>query len=61
MNVARMEEGTGALKKLTANSKGNIPIGRPRCRLEDNARMDFKEIRGIGWIQLSIGVIGEPL
>ena len=58
-----MEEGKSAFKILTGNSTGNIYLGRPRRRWEDNIRMDLKEIgiRGIRSIRLSIGVIGEPL
>jgi hypothetical protein len=31
------------------------PPGRPRCRLEDNIRMDLGEIgwEGVGWIHLA--------
>ena len=39
-HVARMEEGRNAFKILT----GKRPLGRPRCRWEDNIRMDLKEI-----------------
>ena len=36
-----MEESKSAIKILT----GNIPLGRPRRRWEDNIRIDLKEIR----------------
>ena len=29
---------------LTGKVTGNIPLGRPRCRWEDNIRMDLEEI-----------------
>ena len=29
---------------LKGKSTGNIPLGRPRRRWEDNIRMNFKEI-----------------
>ena len=32
------------LSKLTVTPTGKIPLGRPRCRWEDNIRMDLKEI-----------------
>ena len=39
-HVPRMEESKSAIKILT----GNIPLGRPRRRWEDNIRIDLKEI-----------------
>ena len=38
-----MEEGRNASKILTGTPAGKIPL-RPRCRWEDNIRMDLKEI-----------------
>ena len=35
-HVARREEGRSAFKILTGKPTGNIPLGRPRRRLEDN-------------------------
>ena len=43
-HVARMEEGRSAFKILTGKPTGKRPLGRPRCRLEDNIRMDLKKI-----------------
>ena len=45
-HVARMEVGRSAFKILIVTPAGNIPLGRPRCRWEDNTsiRMDLKEI-----------------
>ena len=42
--VARMEEGRSAFKILTDTNSGKIPSGRLRRRLEDNIRIDFKEM-----------------
>ena len=59
-----MEEGRSAFKILTGKPTGKRPLGRPRHRLEDNIRMDLKEIgtnTGIVLIWLWIGIIGEPL
>ena len=39
-----MEEGRCAFKILTGKPTGKKPLGRPRCRWEDNIRMDLKEI-----------------
>ena len=48
----------------TGKPTGKRPLGRPRCRWENNIRMDLEEI-GINagnWvIRLRIGIIGEPL
>ena len=43
-HVARMEECMSAFKILTGTPTGNIPLGRPRHRWEDNIRIDLKEI-----------------
>jgi len=42
--VPRMEEGRSAFKILTGTPTGERPLGRPRCRWEDNIRMDLKKI-----------------
>ena len=51
-------------KFFTGKPTGKRPLGRPRCRWEDNIRMDFKEI-GINtrnWVESAQDrVIGEPL
>ena len=43
-HVARFEESRDAFKILTAKPTGKRPLRRPRCRSEDNIRMDLKEI-----------------
>jgi hypothetical protein len=51
---ARMEEGKSAFKILTGIPRGKRPLGSPRCRWEDNMRMDLEEI-GINmrnWVDL---------
>jgi hypothetical protein len=42
--VARMEEDRSAFKILRGTPAGKRPLGRPRCRCEDNIRMYLKEI-----------------
>jgi hypothetical protein len=63
-HVARMDGDRSAFKMLTGIPAGKIPLGKPRRRLEDNIRMDLKEI-GINtrnWVEsYRIGIIGEPL
>ena len=39
-----MEEGRSPFKILTGKPTGNIPLGRPRRRWEDNSRTDIEEI-----------------
>ena len=42
--LARMEEGRSAFKLITGKTTGKRSLGRPRRRLEDNVRMNVKEI-----------------
>ena len=42
-HVTRIEEGKSAFKMLTSKPIGNISLGRPRRRWEDNIRMDLEE------------------
>jgi YD repeat-containing protein len=53
--VACMGEGRGVYRVLVGRPKGKRPVGRPRCRWEDNIKMDLKEsgIDGANWIQLA--------
>ena len=43
-HVARMEEGRSAFNILTGKSTGKRLLGTPRRRLENNIRMDLKEV-----------------
>ena len=49
--MARMEEGRGVHKVLVGKPEGK----RPRCRWEDNIKMDLEEVgRGCGdWMELA--------
>ena len=42
-HVVRMEEGRCDFNILTVKPKVNRPLGRPKCRWEDNIRMDHKK------------------
>jgi hypothetical protein len=44
--VARMGKGTGAYRILFGRPEGRRPLVRPRCRWEDNIKMDLQEV---GW------------
>jgi hypothetical protein len=54
-HVARMGEERGVYKVLVGRPEGKRPLGRPRCRWEDNIKMDLREIGldGANWIQLA--------
>ena len=43
-HVTRMEKGGSSLKTLIGKHTAKIRLGRPRCRREDNIRIDLKEI-----------------
>jgi hypothetical protein len=43
-HVARMEESRSVFKILTGKPTRKRPLGRPRCRWEDDIRMDLEEI-----------------
>jgi len=40
---------------LVGKPEGKRPIGRPRCRWEENIKMDFQEVGcgGMDWIELA--------
>jgi hypothetical protein len=47
-------EGRGVYKISVGKPEGKRPQGRPRCRWEDNIKMDLREIGtdGTNWIRL---------
>jgi len=53
--VARMGEGRVVHRVLVGKSEGKRPLGRPRCRWEDNINMDHQEVGGgcVDWIELA--------
>ena len=52
--MARMEEGRGVHMVLVGKPVGMMPLGRPRCRWEDNIKMDLQEVGGCGdWMELA--------
>jgi hypothetical protein len=54
-NVARMVEGRCVYKVFMGKPEVKRPLGRPRCRWEDNNKMDIQEVgcEGMGWIKLA--------
>jgi hypothetical protein len=41
-----MEEDRGVHRVLVGYLEGKKPLGRPRCRWEDNIKMDLQEVGG---------------
>jgi hypothetical protein len=50
-----MGEKRNAYKILVGKLEGKRPLGKPRCRWEDNIKMDFRKIGldGMDWIDLA--------
>jgi hypothetical protein len=63
-HVVRAGENRNAYRILVGKPEGRILLGRPKCRLEDNIKMDFTEIGwdGLVWIaRFRIGTGGGLL
>jgi len=53
-HVARMGEGRGVHRVLVGKPEGKRPLARPRCRWDDNIKMDLREVGGGGdWMELA--------
>ena len=54
-HVACMGERRGAYRVLVGKSEEKRPLGRPRCRWENNIKMDIQEVGCVGmdWIELA--------
>ena len=53
--MARMGEGRGVHRVLVGKPEGKRPLGRPRCRWEDNIKMDLQEVGAGGdWMELAL-------
>jgi hypothetical protein len=50
-----MGEGKGMYRVMVGKPEGKRPLGRPRCRWEDNIKMDIHEVGcgGMDWIKLA--------
>jgi hypothetical protein len=48
-------EGRGVYRVLVRRPECKRPLGRPRCRWEDNIKMDLREtgMAGMNWIRLA--------
>jgi hypothetical protein len=53
-NVAGMEAMRNGYNILIGKPEGKRPFGRPRCRRENNIRLDLREIcwEGVDWMHL---------
>ena len=50
--MTRIGEGRGVHRVLVGKPEGKRPLGRPRCRWEDNIKMDLQKWEGVvgtGW------------
>ena len=54
-HVARMGERRGVHRVLVGKPEGKRPLGIPRCRSEDNIKMDLQEVGGGcgDWMELA--------
>jgi hypothetical protein len=54
-HVACMREGRGVYRVLVGKPKGKRPLGRARCKWEDNIKLDLREkgTDGANWIWLA--------
>jgi hypothetical protein len=54
-HVACIWEGRGIYRVLVGRPEGKRPLRRPRCRWENNIKMDLREIGidEVNWIQLA--------
>ena len=53
-------ERRGVYRVLVGTPEGKIPLGRPRCRWEDNIKMDLQEVgcgvwTGSRWLRIGTG------
>jgi hypothetical protein len=49
--VAYVGEGRGAFRVLVGKSETRRPLGRPRCRWEDNIKMDLRKVVFGAWTE----------
>ena len=53
-HVACIGEGRGVHRILVGKPEGKRPLERPRCRCDDNIKMDLLEVGGGGdWMELA--------
>ena len=54
-HIASMGESNGVYRVLVGKPEGKRPLGRPRCRWEDNIKLDLQEVRwgSLDWIDVA--------
>jgi hypothetical protein len=54
-HVARIGVERGVYRVLVGKPEGKRPLGRPRCRWEDNIKMDLEKVGGDhgDWMELA--------
>jgi hypothetical protein len=54
-HASRVGERRGVYRVLVGKPEGKRPLGRHRCRWEDNITMDLQEVewKGMDWIDLA--------
>jgi hypothetical protein len=51
-----MGEGRGVFRFSVWKPDGKRPLGRPRCRLEDNIKVDLQKVGcGLSWLRIETG------
>jgi hypothetical protein len=60
-HVAGMEERRGPYRVMVGKPERRRPLGRPRCRWEDNIKMDRQKVVWNGLIWLRVGTGGGLL
>jgi hypothetical protein len=50
-----MGDARGVHRVLVGKPEGKRPLGRPRCRWEDNIKTDLQEVEGVygDWMELA--------
>ena len=54
-HVARMGERNGVYRVFVGKPEEKRPLGRPKCRWDDNIKMDLQEVgcRVMDWLELA--------
>ena len=55
MHVANMGKRRGIYRVFIEKPEGKRPLRRPRCRCEDNIKMDLQEVGawpGLSWLRI---------
>jgi len=60
LDTACVGERSGVYSILVGKPEGKRPLGRPRCRWEDNIKMDLQDVRcgaltGLIWLRIGTG------